>query len=84
MSKIGNSSKTFDKNSNGNLKCQNSIKKQKYEQKVVVNQPVSVLKHKRKFTNKTTKPSVHFDYTQRVKDENGNIIEEPGKLCWWK
>ena len=77
MSKIANSSNAY---SNGNLKSQNSTKKkQKYEQKVVVKQPVSVLKHKRKFANKTTKPSVHFDYTQKVKDEYGNISEEPGR-----
>ena len=48
-------------------------------QKVVVKQPLPVLKQKRKLTNKTTKPSVHFDNSHRVKDENGKIILEPSK-----
>jgi hypothetical protein len=48
-------------------------------QKVVVKQPLPVLKQKRKFTNKTTRPSVHFDSSHRIKDENGNVILEPSK-----
>ena len=50
--------------------------------KVIVKQPISVLKKKRKFTNKTTKPSVHFDSKQQVKDEYGNISDEP--VNWMK
>lgn len=79
MAKIGNSSLNLNK---GHLKIQNTNSKQKesLQQSIFSKQPVSVLKQKRKFTHKSLKPSVHFDYAQRVKDDDGNIFEEPGKI----